>query len=103
VSRLAEIRNSLKRPLEALGDFDFYVTTGKTQFAETGITAQNFIVIATVGELSVKRVLEENRQPHEAVIDVRVVTTSGMRLYPEHEKPPQLGAEWTVECLLEGD
>lgn len=120
MSRLSEIRSGLLESIQAIPGPAFYVTTGKTTFSE-GINSQNFQVIATVGERSpeaedalddlldahgassIKTTIEANRQPHEDVIDVRVTGTSGMRLYPEPDSPPLLGAEWTVECLLEGE
>ena len=123
MSRLGDIKDVLRDKLEPLREHGtFYVTTGKTVFDEqNNIDTQNFSVVATVGRrseanedtldefldpfgsLSVKEHLEGDRSLADHVIDVRVTATSGMRLYPEPEEPPQLGAEWTVECLLEGD
>jgi hypothetical protein len=125
MSRLGDIRRSLSQGLEAsLSNYrvEVFVTTGKTTYDEQqAIERQNFAVIVTCGQrddgneelldelldstspLSVKNFIESNRQPTSAVIDTRVLASSGMRLYPEDENLVKLGAEWNVECLLEGD
>lgn len=112
MSHLTELRHALLAVVRELPG-RWQVHTGVTDFSEDGVSHQRFTVSCFAGQpdedteelldelleaSGVKRELEADRHLGGLAIDTRVVRASGVLKMPGD----QLGAEWTIETLLEG-
>jgi len=117
--RLSAIRAFLEEAVATVAqEYEVMVSTGRTEFDEQGLDRQRFQLVVVVGERgednelaldelldssgerSIKRAVESDRTVDHNAVDTRVLATSGARGFAGD--PVRIGAEWTIEVLLEG-
>lgn len=122
MSRLTEMRLALAGAVaktEPPQPVTFQIRTGPTTFDELGLDQQIFEIVAIIdappaegteelldelleseGPLSIKAAVESDRQLAGAA-DLSVISTTGIRVYPQPDGEMLVGAEWKVRALLQ--
>ena len=118
-NRLTEFRKLLRAAAEEVApNVTWRAATGPTRYQELNVDEQTFSLIGVVGPVtpenedfldelldshgmhSIRLALESDRQLASAM-DVRVLSTTGARPYPQPDETIYIGAEWKVQALFD--